>query len=100
LRNEILGLVLISTSIKCSMNLQLEYLEKLKSNNGDEFAVLGSSYKGEESVSYEIKKELIKPIENMENKLEVKDRPTGALCNVRPALIDKADEWHCVCKTS
>ncbi|MGB8935094.1 MAG: hypothetical protein WCC17_08310, partial [Candidatus Nitrosopolaris sp.] len=37
LRNEILGLVLISTSIKCSMNLQLEYLEKLKSNNGDEF---------------------------------------------------------------
>jgi hypothetical protein len=37
-------------------------------------------------------KELIKPIENKENKLEVKDRLTGALSNVRPALIDKADE--------
>jgi hypothetical protein len=54
--------------------------------------VLGGAYKGEESVSYEIKKELIKPIENMENKLEVKDRLTGALSNVRPALINKANE--------
>jgi hypothetical protein len=54
--------------------------------------VLGSSYKGVESVSHEIKKELIKPIENMESKLEVKDRLTGALSNVRAALIDKADE--------
>jgi hypothetical protein len=62
--------------------LQFEYLEKLKSNNGDEFAVLGSAYKGEQSVSIqEIKKELIKPIENMESKLEV-DRLTGALSNV------------------
>ena len=87
LRNEILGLVLISTSIKCSMKLQLEYLEKLKSNNRDEFAVLGSAYKGEESVSHEIKKELIKPIENMENKLEVKDRLTGALSNVRQKVV-------------
>ncbi|MFZ0511440.1 MAG: hypothetical protein WAM14_07535 [Candidatus Nitrosopolaris sp.] len=87
-----LGLVSLSAYITYSIGLQFEYLEKLKSNNGDEFAVLGSAYKGEESVSHEIKKELIKPIENMENKLEVKDRLTGALSNVRPALIDKADE--------
>jgi hypothetical protein len=38
----------------------------------------------EESVSHEIKKELIEPIENMENKLELKYRLTGALSNVRP----------------
>jgi hypothetical protein len=43
----------------------------------------------EESVSHEIKKELIKPIENMENKLDVKDRLTGALSNVRPALMKR-----------
>ena len=92
LRREILGLVSISAYIICSIGLQFEYLEKLESNNSDEFAVLGSSYKGVESVSHEIKKELIKPIENMENKLEVKDRLTGALSNVRPALIDKANE--------
>jgi hypothetical protein len=55
--------------------------------------VLASAYIGEQSVSIqEIKKELIKPIENKENKLEVIDRLTGALSNVRPALIDKADE--------
>jgi hypothetical protein len=100
LRNEILGLVSICAYITCSIGLQFKYLEKLKSSNGDGFAVLGSAYNGEESVSHEIKKELIKPIENMENKLEVKDRLTGALSNVRPALIDKTDEWHCVCKTS
>ena len=72
LRNEILGLVSLSAYITCSIGLQFEYLEKLKSSNGDGFAVLGSAYKGEESVSQEIKKELIRPIENKENKLEVK----------------------------
>jgi hypothetical protein len=46
----------------------------------------------EQSVSYEIKKELMKPIENMENKLELKYRLTGALSNVRPALINKTNE--------
>ena len=92
LRSEILGLVSLSAYITYSIGLQFEYLEKLKSNNGDEFAVLGSAYKGEQSVSHEIKKELIKPIENKENKLELIDRLTGALSNVRPALIDKADE--------
>jgi hypothetical protein len=92
LRNEILGLASISAYIICSIGLQFEYLEKLKSSNGDGFAMLGSAYKGEESVSIqEIKKELIKPIENMESKLEVKDRLTGALSNVRPALI-KVDD--------
>jgi hypothetical protein len=44
----------------------------------------------QESVSHEIKKELIKPIEKMETKVELKYRLTGALSNVRPALI-KAD---------
>jgi hypothetical protein len=93
LRSEILGLVSLSAFVTCSIGLQFEYLEKLKSNNGDEFAVLGSAYKGEQSVSIqEIKEELIKPIENMESKLEVKDRLTGALSNVRPALINKANE--------
>ena len=91
LRNENLGLVSICAYITCSIGLQFKYLEKLKSSNGDGFAVLGSAYIGEESVSQEIKKELIRPIENKENKLEV-DRLTGALSNVRPALIDKADE--------
>jgi hypothetical protein len=91
-RNEILGLVSICAYITWSIGLQFKYLEKLKSSNGDGFAVLGSAYKGEESVSHEIKKELIRPIENMENKLEVKDRLTGALSNVRPALINKANE--------
>jgi hypothetical protein len=43
----------------------------------------------EESVSHEIKKELIEPIENMENKLELKNRLTGALSNVRPALMER-----------
>jgi hypothetical protein len=92
LRNKILGLVSISAYIRCSLGLQFEYLEKLESNNGDGFAVLGSAYKGEESVSQEIKKELIRPIENKENKLEVIDRLTGALSNVRPALINKPNE--------
>jgi hypothetical protein len=56
---------------------------KLKSSNGDGFAVLGSAYKGEENDSIEeIKKELIKPIEKMESKPEVNDRLTGALSNV------------------
>jgi hypothetical protein len=89
LRNEILGLVSISAYITCSIGSQFE---SLKSRNADGFAVLGSGYKGEERVSIqEIKKELIKPIENMESKLEVKDRLTGALSNVRPALI-KVDD--------
>jgi hypothetical protein len=96
LRNEILGLVSLSAYITYSIELQFEYLEKLKSNNGDEFAVLGSACKGEESVSIqEIKKELIKPIENMESKLEVKDRLTGALSNVRPALINFVQPQTC-----
>ena len=85
-------LVSICAYITCSIGLQFEYLEKLKSSNGDGFAVLGSAYKREESVSHEIKKELIRPIENMESKLEVKHRLTGALSNVRPALINKANE--------
>jgi hypothetical protein len=38
-------------------------------------------------LSHEIKKELIEPIENMENKLEVKNRLTSVLFNVRPALM-------------
>ena len=72
----------IGSFVTCSIGLQFEYLEKLKSNNGDGFA-LGSAYKGEENDSIqEIKKELIKPIENMESKPEVKDRLTGALSNV------------------
>jgi hypothetical protein len=83
---------LLQTQNNCSIGLQFEYLEKLKSSNGDGFAKLGSAYKGEESVSIqEIKKESIKPIENMESKLEVKYRLTGALSNIRPALI-KADD--------
>jgi hypothetical protein len=91
LRGELVGLVSISAYIICSIGLQFEHLEKLKSSSGDGFAMLGSAYKGERSVSIqEIKRELIKPIENMESKLEVKDRLTGALPNVRPALI-KAD---------
>jgi hypothetical protein len=82
LRSEILGLVSISAFVTCSTRLQFEYLEKLKSNTGDGFA-LGSAYKGEENDSIqEIKKELIKPIESMESKPEVKDRLTGALSNV------------------
>ncbi len=82
LRSEILGLVSLSAYITYSIGLQFEYLEKLKSSNGNGFA-LGSAYKGEQSVSIqEIKKELIKPIENMESKPEVKDRLTGALSNV------------------
>jgi hypothetical protein len=79
-------------SMSYSVGLQFEYLKKLESNNGDEFAELGNAYKGEESVSHETEKELIKPIENMENKLDVKERLTGALSNVRPALIYKAVE--------
>ena len=68
-------MVSISVYITCSIGSQFEHLEKLKSNNGDGFAMPGSSYKGEESVSIqEIKKELIKPIENMESKLEEKHR--------------------------
>ena len=63
LRNEILGLVSICAYITCSIGVQFKHLEKLKSSNGDGFAVLGSAYKGEESVSHEIKKELIRPIE-------------------------------------
>jgi hypothetical protein len=72
-------LVSISAYITCSIVSQFEYL---KSNNGDGFATLGSAYKGEESVPHEVKKELTKPIEN---KLEVKDRLTGALSSVLPA---------------
>jgi len=79
LRGDIVGLVSISAYIIFAIGLQFEYLEKLKSSNGDGFA-LGSAYKGEQSVSIrEIKRELIKPIENMESKLEVKHRLTGAL---------------------
>ena len=82
LRSEILGLVSLSAYITYSIGSQFEYLEKLKSSNGDGFA-LGGAYKGEENDSIqEIKKELIKPIENMESKPEVKDRLTGALSNV------------------
>jgi len=75
--------------------LRVQYLEKLKSNNNDEFVSQSRTYKENlqrESVSREIKKDLIRPIENMETKLEAKDRLTGALSNVRPALIDKAVE--------
>jgi hypothetical protein len=63
LRNEILGLVSISAYITCSIGSQFEYL---KSSNGG-FATLASA-----SVPHEVKKELIKPIENIESKLEVK----------------------------
>jgi hypothetical protein len=45
------------------MVLQFEHLEKSKSNNGDEFAVLNRACKGEERIPIqEIKKELIKAI--------------------------------------
>ena len=44
LRNELLGLVSISAYITCSIGLQFEYLEKLKSSNGDGFAMLGSAF--------------------------------------------------------
>jgi hypothetical protein len=83
LRNEILGLVSISAYITCSIGSQFEYLK-----NGDRFATVGSAYKGQESVSHKVKKELIKPVEN---KLEVKDRLTGALSSVLPAFINKKD---------
>src|SRR5262249_23543682 len=86
LRNEILGLVSISAYVTCSIWSQLDYL---KSTSGDGFATLGSVHKGEESVPHELKKELIKPIEN---KFEIKDRLTGALSSVRPALTDKTDK--------
>ena len=86
LRNEILGLISISAYITYSIGSQFEYL---KSSNGDGFATLGSSYKGEESVPHEARKELTTPVEN---KLEVKDRLTGALSSVLPALVDKTDE--------
>jgi hypothetical protein len=93
LGNEILGLVSISSYIACSIGLQFEYLEKLKSNNRNEFTSLSRAYKGEESVSIqEIKKELIKGIEIMQSKLDVNDRLTDILSNARLALIDKADE--------
>jgi hypothetical protein len=95
LRNEILGLVSISAYITCSIGTQFEYLEKLKSSNGDGFAMLGSAYKGEENVPHKLEKDFIKPIEK--GKVEVKDRLTGALSNARPALIDKIDS---VSKTS
>jgi hypothetical protein len=50
--------VSISAYIICAIGLQFEYLEKLKSSNGDGFA-LGSAYKGEETVSIqEIKKRI------------------------------------------
>ncbi|MGB6592481.1 MAG: helix-turn-helix domain-containing protein [Candidatus Nitrosopolaris sp.] len=92
LRNEILGLVAISGYIACSIKLQFEYFEKLKSNNGDEFASLSRAYKGGDSVSIqEIKKELIKAIEVMQSKLEVNDRLTDVLSNARLALMDKAN---------
>jgi hypothetical protein len=58
LRGEIVGLVSISAYIICAIGLQFGYLEKLKSSNGDGFA-LGSAYKGEETVSIqEIKKRI------------------------------------------
>jgi hypothetical protein len=44
LRGDIVGLVSISAYIICAIGLQFEYLEKLKSSNGDGFA-LGSAYK-------------------------------------------------------
>jgi hypothetical protein len=92
LRNEILGLVSISGYIACSIKLQFEYFEKLKSNNGDEFASLSRAYKGGDSVSIqEIKKELIKAIEVMQSKLQVNDRLTDVLSNARLALMDKAN---------
>jgi hypothetical protein len=69
-------------SMSYFVGLQFEYLKKLGSNNGDEFA----------EISHKTEKELIKPIENMENKLDVKNRLTGALSNVRPALVHKAVE--------
>ena len=95
LRSEIPGLVSISADITRSIGLQFEYLEKLKSNS-DGFGQ-PRTHKGEESVSIqEIKKEEIKAIENIENKLGVTDRPTEALSNAQVALIDK-DDGHSAC---
>ena len=92
LRNEILTLP-ISAYITYSIGLQFERLEKLKSNNGDEFASLNRACNGEENVSiWDIKKELIKAIEIMQSKLDVNDRLTDILSKSRLALIDKADE--------
>jgi prefoldin subunit 5 len=61
LRNEILGLASISAYIICSIVLQFKYLEKLRSNTGNEFTSVSKAYKGEESVStQQIKKELVR----------------------------------------
>jgi hypothetical protein len=92
LRNEILGLVSIAACIASSTKSQFDYLENLKSNNGDEFVSLCRAYKGEEGVStQEMKKELIRAIEIMQSKLEVNDRLTDVLSNARLALIDKSN---------
>ena len=92
LRNEILGLASISAYITCSVQLEFENIENLKCNNGNEFASLSRACKGEENVSIdEIKKELIKAIEVMQNKLDVNDRLTDVLSSARLAFMDKAD---------
>jgi hypothetical protein len=92
LRNEILGLASISAYITCSIGLQFEYPEKLKSDNCNEFASLNRAYKGEEGVTIqEIKTELIKAIEAAKSRLEVNDRLTEVLSSTRLALIDEAN---------
>ncbi|HXX96275.1 MAG TPA: hypothetical protein VEL11_04055 [Candidatus Bathyarchaeia archaeon] len=91
LRNEILGLVLISAYIACPTK-SLEYLENLKSNKGDEFASLRRAYKGEEGVStQEIKKELIRAIDVVQSKLEMNDRLVDVLSSTRLALMENAN---------
>ena len=92
LRNEILGLVLIAACIASSTKSQFEYLENLKSNNGDEFASLRRAYKGEEGVStQEIKKELIRAIDVVQSKLEMNDRLVDVLSSTRLALMENAN---------
>ena len=48
LRNEILGLLSISAYITCSIGIQFEYFEKLKSNSSNEFTSLNRAYKGKQ----------------------------------------------------
>jgi hypothetical protein len=91
LRNEILGLVLISAYIACPTKLQFEYLE-LKANNEDhEFLSLRRAYKGDKNVSVPaIKKDVIKAIDVIKGKLEINDKLVELLSSTGVALMENA----------
>lgn len=70
LRNEILGLVSISACIY-SIGLQFEYLEKLKSDNGDEVASQSTNpQRRRKGLNTGDKEGLIKAIGIMQSKLD------------------------------